>query len=283
MATSSSSRKPLKRVFDLCDSPASSTPPRPPNKRQHVDPSDSPTNPFGLFTVTNPRSLPRMSHTDEHLVLRFQLASRNNVFRIAYAPMNYSFWHLSQLVQFLFGWKDVRYVRTRSSKRVRREVQHLALVQKDVTFFNNSTRVGLVKAGRTVAKVVAQLPDKKSSKRYEDSRLELEDGFTLQHVWPKGTEYNRAVVYVSHSFYRRQPPRDTASHTFLCFFFHLRNTVSTLTTRKLYISHFTGKYKRRPVTGMGTAIHRWSFRVPVYPMMTKTTMTLLSTFSNGTK
>lgn len=193
-------RKSLKRVIDLCDSPASSTPPRPPSKRQHVDvcPSDSPTNPFGLYKSEHTRALPRMTHTSEHLTFRFQLVTpKNNISRIAQVPANYTFWHLSQLIQFLFGWRDSRRVRscTNRNQRVSQACAHLFLVQKDVMFFDNAARAGLVKGGRTVVKVAASLPETRTN-RQPEMRWEQEDEFTLHHVWPKGTEMNRAVIYV---------------------------------------------------------------------------------------
>lgn len=123
----------LKRPFDLYDSPDSSTPPRPPQKRFRANafpasssscpstpayyphtPSDSPTNPFGrirkLVLLGEEMKLPKATSFSKHLPLRLQLvrngkgaSSGEGTYRIVQVPLNYTFRHLHKLLLFVFG------------------------------------------------------------------------------------------------------------------------------------------------------------------------------------
>lgn len=215
------SRPSLKRTIDLCDSPASSTPPQPAAKRMHYDvsyaasdassdyfttprdiPSDSPSNPFGRVKPYVPRGLPVPQPVHEHLVLRFRLASqRHNVSRVVCVPSNYTFWHLSRLIQFLFGWKDAKTERSPLNRRekVLRRAEHAFSVQKDVTLYGVAKGVGLIKNSRTAVHVT------NSRKKYTEQvpfgvREEREEVFTLHHVWYRpgsSSELTRGIIYVS--------------------------------------------------------------------------------------
>ena len=221
------SRSSLKRTIDLCDSPASSTPPQPPAKRVHYnplsscapsddassdcfpytpreEPSDSPSNPFGRVKPFVPRGLPRPQPLGDHLVLRFRLAtSKHNVSRLACVPSNYTFWHLSRFIQFLFGWKDSktdRSARNRHEKLLRR-AEHAFCVEKDVTMYGVAKHAGLIKNSRTAIQVI------NSRRKYSEKvpigvRVEREECYTLHHVWHRpgsSSELARAIVYVSFS------------------------------------------------------------------------------------
>ena len=210
------SRKPFKRIIDLCDdSPNTSSPLQPPIKRRHVEsdvssdffdsrtpstPSDSPSNPFGKCRLSKTRPLPRATSIDDHLVLRFQLLSDgHSVFRIATVPMNYTFWHLSNLIQFLFGWKGVRRERDPYNKhlKIERKVEHIFSIQKDIVLFTTAQRVGIVKRGRTAAYIAGDDIKDIRLQMKEDVRFEHEQRFTLQHLWSRRGQSTKAIIYVS--------------------------------------------------------------------------------------
>ena len=193
-------RKTLKRTFDFMDSPVSSTPPRAQRPRQSI-PSDSPTNPFGPFSTFSSNSLPRPTPLVEHIVLRFQLdaGGNRNVHRIVQLPSNYSFWHLHKLILFLFAWKETHY---NKHEKMSRDIEHQFLVQKEVTMWAASHRVGFVKGGRTWVTLGYLSQEKDTSKKrrlfgnQEESLWELESSFTLRHAWPRGEDPGRSVTYV---------------------------------------------------------------------------------------
>lgn len=209
----------MKRSLAAIDSsPASSTPPLPPAKRRrefdsdaassecsytYHAPSDSPTNPFGRYKPRLPRSLPHATPTDSHLLLRFQLATQaHNVYRVVAVPSDYTFWHLSRLCQFLFGWKDTRFERDPYNKNVKveRKCEHVFTVQKDVIMFLQATKAGVIKSGRTVMRVMGDIKGLKADKD-EEVRWEREESYSLQNLWRRGTETNRGVHYVR-SYYQ---------------------------------------------------------------------------------
>ncbi|KAH8116170.1 hypothetical protein DFH11DRAFT_1584701 [Phellopilus nigrolimitatus] len=210
------SRAAFKRSYDVFDSSpisSSSTPLQPPTKRYHIDsdassdtfafhlPSDSPSNPFGRFKPFVPRGLPRATPVSDHLILRFQLAAQaSNVHRIVSVPPNFTFWHLSRLTQFLFGWKDVRTERSPYNKyeRIKRHIEHVFTIQKRVSFYsNNSRHVGVIKSGETVVRVAGNIKGLKS--RCNDGiTWEREECYTLQHLWHRpgtSSELSRAIIY----------------------------------------------------------------------------------------
>lgn len=205
-------------LADLNSSPASSSPPLPPAKRRreldsdaassecsytYHAPSDSPSNPFGRYKPRLPRSLPHATTTDTHLLLRFQLATQtHNVYRVAAVPSDYTFWHLSRLCQFLFGWKDTRFERDPYNKnaKMERKCEHVFTVQKDVIMFLQPTKAGVIKSGRTVMRVMGDIKGLKAENE-EEVRWEREESYALQNLWRRGTETNRGVHYVSISLH----------------------------------------------------------------------------------
>ncbi|KAI5117758.1 hypothetical protein M0805_000602 [Coniferiporia weirii] len=205
------SRLSLKRTYDAYDSPASSTPP-PGAKRYHFDsdassdsfalhlPSDSPSNPFGRCKPFVPRTLPRPIPISDHLVLRFQLASQpHSVHRIVSVPVNYTFWHLSRLTQFLFGWKDFRTERGShgSHEKIRRRVEHAFTVQKRIALYAAPRHAGLIKSGETVVRVAGNIKGLKPRCK-DDITWEREEYYKLQHLWHRpgsSSEMSRAIIY----------------------------------------------------------------------------------------
>ncbi|TDL24455.1 hypothetical protein BD410DRAFT_896672 [Rickenella mellea] len=200
------SRPSLKRNYSIFDSPASSTPPHRTPCRDHV-PSDSPTNPFGLYRVPKPPTLPRATPASEHLILRFQLSETgSNVYRVVQVPSNYTFWHLSKLVSFLFGWKvdpeegssgmKTPYIdRTNKRRKVEKhKMEHLFQVQKEIMMYTATHRAGLVKSGRTWAMLSSKYDVKR--KITECTTWYREESFTLQNAWPRGTDVTRGISYV---------------------------------------------------------------------------------------
>ncbi|THH07559.1 hypothetical protein EW145_g3297 [Phellinidium pouzarii] len=160
-------------------------------------PSDSPSNPFGRFKPFIPRDLPRETPVSDHLILRFQLVSQaHSVHRIVSVPANYTFWHLSRLTQFLFGWKDERTERSGSSHvKVKRRVEHVFTVQKRATFYPNLN--GLIKSGETVVRVAGNVKNLKL--RIKDNiTWEREECYMLRQLWHRlgsSTDVSRVVIY----------------------------------------------------------------------------------------
>ena len=192
----------MKRKLDVCYSPDSSTPPRPPAKKhQSSIPSDSPSNPFGLRLNSQLR-LPEPSYYSDHLVLRFQLHLQGrNVYRVVSVPQDYTFWHLRKLAQFIFGWK-LPSAPTDAGRRKRTQpVEHRFEVLKDVAMCAQAVRVGQVKEARTWARMMACSPArsiKHPGKKGETGWYE-EETFTLRHAWSKGPDVTKAISYVSGS------------------------------------------------------------------------------------
>lgn len=228
------SRPSLKRKIDVCYSPDSSTPPRPPSKKQHTvsAPSDSPTNPFGLKGNGSYR-LPYPTRVSEHFILRFQLnAVGRNVHRVATVPADYTFWHLHKLTQFLFGWKVPE---SGKKKRTCRVIEHRFEVMKDVTMCVGAQRQGQIKTGRTWAMLAGFSPAKekvfpKSVKG--DYAWYQEESFRIENVWSKGPDASRAISYVSLLFYLSK----IQFHSFIIIFSRYRYMIGMVKNLKSYIS-----------------------------------------------
>ena len=183
-------------------------------KRFHVDsdassdafafhhlPSDSPSNPFGRFRPFVPRELPQPTPISEHIVLRFQLAHQaHTVYRVATVPLNYTFWHLHRLTQFLFGWKDVRKERDPRNRnmRIERRTEHVFQVQKRVQFYAAAKHAGLFKNGKPVVWVAGNVKDLKRLAT-ADVPWEREECYSLKHLWHRPGSVNdlsRGIIYV---------------------------------------------------------------------------------------
>ena len=223
----------LKRRFDLCDSPDSSTPPRPPLKRVRVNafsaswsscpstpahyphtPSDSPTNPFGRFRklmlLGEEMKLPKATSFSKHLPLRLQLVrsgkptrTGEGTYRIVQVPLNYTIRLLHKLLLFLFGVPDLS-SSSPSTSTDSTSPQDASFSSRDSHLFEvlhsirtykpNTIRPGHIKSSCTWAKLSsAHHPFKEDG---EDWLWQDEEDFTLSHVWPEGGDLARGLIYV---------------------------------------------------------------------------------------
>ena len=196
-------------------------PPYPPR------PLDSPRNPFGReWAKYTTRMLPPPTSWRKHIYLRFQFvriglagALYRGVHRIVRVPLNYTFTHLRCLIAWLFGGQP----------RQSTTDGHLFEVKKDAKTYSYMYKPGQLKSGQTWAKISnTQDPYRWRKCSYSDDEEEDElfsdvdedgqkgDGqseacddedeggwdwkdeedFTLAHVWPKGPDTERAILYV---------------------------------------------------------------------------------------
>lgn len=206
-------RQSLKRPRDIYDSPISSTPPTVAKRlnRNIFDsdasydsfiyhlPSDSPSNPFKRFEAFTPPALPQETPVAEHLILRFKLVlESHDVNRVVAVPANFTFWHLSRLTQFLFGWKDYRSERNphNPSEKLLRKAEHVFTIQRRIALITMGRNAGIVKDGKPALRVAGDVS--KNRKAPTDVPWEREERYALYHLWhrPGNSDMSRGIVYV---------------------------------------------------------------------------------------
>lgn len=153
------------------------------------------------------------------------------MYRVATVPANYTFWHVSRLVRFLFGWRE-RGVEGDADKDVARGKrwgvktrarEHKFEVQKEVIMFAATHRAGLIKSGRTWVELGAGAGQADCSHEHEES-------FMLRNAWPRGVDVTRAITYVRSLFFTR------VGTEYAC-----RYTTRAEDAHKQCISHWTHK------------------------------------------
>ncbi|KAG5341412.1 hypothetical protein C0989_010778 [Termitomyces sp. Mn162] len=186
-------------------------------------PLDSPTNPLGCKRTQNlTHSLPPPTSFSKHLPLRFQFVRSGvsprmgGIYRVVQVPLSYTFVHLRCLIAFLYG----------GGLDEEREDRHLFEVKKKMMMYAVTYRPGQIKQGFTAVKLstardpcrykpddditflddeVIRGEDGIESHGASDSeesgddgptwKWELEEEFTLGHVWSRGPELTAGIIY----------------------------------------------------------------------------------------
>lgn len=244
-------RSSLKRTRDIYDSPVSSTPPTLAKKanrsnRNMLDsdisydsimfhlPSDSPSNPFNRFETYTPPIIPPETPVAEHLVLRFKLLTQGpDVHRVVVVPANFTFWHLSRLTKFSFGWKDYRTEKNpyNPSEKIARKVEHYFTIHRRILVLNMGRNAGQMKDGKACLRVGGNTS--KHRKAPADLPWEREERYTLQNIWHSsgnGSDTGRGIVYVRrYLFYYR-------SHSLLTSFSYQEYDVFNKRVERVHIT-----------------------------------------------
>ncbi|KAG6860131.1 hypothetical protein C0995_015366 [Termitomyces sp. Mi166 len=187
-------------------------------------PLDSPTNPVGCKRTQNlTHSLPPPTSFSKHLPLRFQFVRpgvsprMGGIYRVVQVPLSYTFVHLRCLIAFLYGggFGDGR------------EDRHLFEVKKKMSMYVATYKPGQIRRGFTAVKLsTARDPCRykpEGDANYFDDEFihgedgvdpsqvvsdpeesgdeeptwkwELEEEFTLGHVWSKGPDLGAGIIY----------------------------------------------------------------------------------------
>lgn len=200
-------------------------------------PLDSPTNPLGRQRTQNlTHTLPPPTSFSKHLPLRFQFVRPDvsprmgGIYRVVQVPLSYTFVHLRCLIAFLYG----------GGFGEAREDRHLFEVKKKMMMYAMTYKPGQIKHGFTAVKLSTardpcrykpdgdedtldefmQAEDKaEPSQVISDSeesgdeeptwRWELEEEFTLGHVWSKGIELGAGIIYVRQFLFSYSKKRGT--------------------------------------------------------------------------
>jgi len=184
-------------------------------------PLDSPSNPFGRKrTLALTRSLPPPTSFSKHLPLRFQfirpeLSPRlGGVYRVVQVPLSYTFVQLRCLIAFLYG----------AGCRNETEDRHLFEIQKKINMYSQTYKPFQIRSGFTAVKLsTARDPCRYRPEADEDALFadddrkpsaggskvgaeeadesdgwtwQPEEEYTLGHVWSKGGDPTRGIVYV---------------------------------------------------------------------------------------
>ncbi|KAG6895771.1 hypothetical protein C0992_012687 [Termitomyces sp. T32_za158] len=187
-------------------------------------PLDSPTNPLGRKRMQDlTHTLPPPTSFGKHLPLRFQFVRpgvsprMGGIYRVVQVPLSYTFVHLRCLIAFLYG----------GGFSEERKDRHLFEVKKKMMMHAITYKPGQIKQGFTAVKLSTardpcryklegdentldddfiQAEDKAApSQVVSDSeesgdeeptwQWELEEEYTLGHVWPKGIDLGAGIIY----------------------------------------------------------------------------------------
>ncbi|TFK19810.1 hypothetical protein FA15DRAFT_697307 [Coprinopsis marcescibilis] len=158
-------------VTDHPTRPQFLTPHKPKLRPYPLQPSDSPSNPFGRTrTQTLITSLPPPTKYARHITLRFQFVRRDvardptGVYRVVQVPLTYTFVHLRVLISFLFG------VELDQAQRGTDD-DHLFKVKNSVKLWRPETKGGYINSGKTWAK----LSSTRDPFRWRDAAEDEED------------------------------------------------------------------------------------------------------------
>ncbi|KAG6877986.1 hypothetical protein C0993_001191 [Termitomyces sp. T159_Od127] len=187
-------------------------------------PLDSPTNPLGRRRLQNlTHTLPPPTSFRKHLPLRFQFVRpgvsprMGGIYRVVQVPLSYTFVHLRRLIAFLYGGGIGEELEDRHLFEVKKKMMMHAITYKPGQIKHGFTAVKLSTArdpcrykpegdentvdddsmqgeDKTVPSQV--ISDSEESGDEEPSwKWELEEEFTLGHVWSKGIDLSAGIIY----------------------------------------------------------------------------------------